>query len=129
MKIHTLSNGAKVLSLSLHGFHFSDGTECEGQDKELVDEFTLERKFEAMFPIKGMKVNKMAMVLSEHQLARLSELSTQVDIVILPFPMLTALREQGVRENYPNCVAFNATKDTMRSPPDEKIVDIDNWSY
>jgi hypothetical protein len=49
--------------------------------------------------------------------------------VILPFPVLVALREQGIRDRYPNAVAFNATLETQRVPPDEKIVDIHNWSY
>ena len=129
MKIHTLNNGSTVISLSLHPFTFSDGTVAEGQDKDLVDFFTLERKFEAMYPINGMGVNRVQMILSREQLLRLTLLSKDVDIVILPFPVLTALREQGVRDMYPNCLAFNATVDTQRSPPNEKIVDIDNWSY
>jgi hypothetical protein len=130
MKIHTLNKGATVLSLSLHPFTFSDGSVAEGQDEDVVDEFTLRREFTPMPAIAGMKVNRTSMVLSKKQMDRLTELSTMdIDIVIVPFPVLTALREQGVRDNFPNCVAFNATIETQRSPPNEKIVDIDNWSY
>lgn len=129
MKIHTLKNGATVVSLSLHGFKFSDGTECEGQDKKLVDQFTLERKFDTALTIKGMKVNRTSMVLSLDQMLDLKLLAKDIDIVIIPFPMLTALREMGVRDMFENCVAFNATQETQRLPPDQKVVDIDNWSY
>jgi len=69
-------------------------------------------------PFKGIK-----------QIDFLKELSVMADIVIIPFPVLTAIREQGIRLEFPNCVAFNATPETMRSAPDEKVVDISNWSY
>lgn len=38
MNIHQLNNGATVLCTSMHGFKFSDGTECEG-NKRLADFF------------------------------------------------------------------------------------------
>jgi hypothetical protein len=129
MKIHTLNNGATVISLSAHPFTFSDGTIAESQDETLVREFTLPRELESMPAIAGMKVNRTNMILSEDHLVRLDELASSVDVVILPFPVLTALREQGVRDKFPNCLAFNSTVETQRSPPNEKIVDIDNWSY
>lgn len=130
VKIHTLSNGARVISLSAHPFKFSDGSECEGQLKNLVDSLTLKREFIAKGAISGMKVNEVKMILDQTQLDLLVQLSSMAEIVILPFPVLTALREQGMRDKFPNCVAFNATRETVRAAsPSEKIVDIDNWSY
>lgn len=126
---HTLTNGAVVCSLSPHGFKFSDGTESGPQDQELVKQFTLERKFQKVTEIKGMILNEVRMVLSDLQLKELAVIASKVDIVIVPFPMLTALREQGIRASFPNCVAFNATPETQRSAPHEKVVDISNWSY
>lgn len=128
-KIHTLASGALVLSLSPHPFRFSDGTVSEPQNKEVCDLFTLTRKFERVDVVKGMAVSRVQMVLSDEQLARLTELAKSVDIVLVPFPVLSAMREQGVRDRFRNVLAFNATKETQRSAPDEKVVDIDNWSY
>jgi hypothetical protein len=129
-KIHTLSSGATLISLSPgHGFRFSDGTEAEAQDKAVCDRFTLVRQLTKVGEIKGMALNQVKMLLSDEQQAALREIATKADLVVLPFPVLSALREQGIRDQFPNCVAFNATPETMRSPPAEKIVDINNWSY
>lgn len=127
--IHSLLSGATVISLSPHGFKFSDGTESEAQLPEVVAAFTLQRKYESRGEIHGMAVNQMSMLLSEEQLTELKSLSEKADLVIVPFPVLTALREQGVREQFGNCVAFNATPETQRAAPQDKIVDINNWSY
>jgi|APGre2960657423_1045063.scaffolds.fasta_scaffold130481_2 hypothetical protein len=130
MFIHVLANGARLMSLSpSHGFRFSDGTECGPQQREFCDLFTLRRDQTLVGDIKGMSLYKVSMVLSELAQARLKALCEQVDIVLVPFPMLTALREQNIREHYPNAVAFNATPETSRSAPGEKVVDINNWSY
>ena len=53
--IHTLANGATVLSLSPgHGFRFSDGTACGPQDAALCDRFALRRETLEVGAIKGM---------------------------------------------------------------------------
>jgi hypothetical protein len=130
LKIHTLKNGATVISLSAHPFKFSDGTECGGQGAEIVNALTLKREERAVGTIKGMGLFEVKMALSEAQERLLGELCSMADIVILPFPVLTALRESGIRKNYPNAVAFNATKETMRcADPKDKIIDIERWSY
>ena len=130
MKIHMLASGATVISLSPgHGFRFSDGTMAEAQDKEVCDTFTLQRKLTRVGEIKGMALNQVQMLVSEDQQAKLREIAAQADLIILPFPVLSALREQGVREQFPNCVAFNATPETQRSAPADKVLDVNNWSY
>ena len=128
MNIHTLSNGATVISTSMHGFKFSDDTECSG-NPEIAKMFTLERVTANKTTIKGMAVNETRMVINEEQKVYLGELCQSYDIVIVPFPVLVSLREMGIRDNFPNAVAFNATKETQRLPPQDKIVDIQNWSY
>jgi hypothetical protein len=127
---HTLANGARVLSASPgHGFKFSDGTECGPQVKEVADALNCERKTTFRCKLHDMDVNQTQMVLSEAQLQTLGQLCEQADIVIIPFPVLTALRDQGVRDNYPNALAFNSTLETQRAAPADKIVDLNNWSY
>lgn len=129
MKIHTLANGATVITTSNHGFKFSDGTQAPPQDKEVCDMLTLSRFYNQHAEIKGMAVNQTIMMLNLAQQEFLAELCKQADIVIVPFPVLTALREQGIRNEFPNAVAFNATAETQRSSPTEKVVDINNWSF
>ena len=129
MEIHRLVNGATLCSLSAHGFKFSDGSESGPQDQTLVETFTLKRNFSKKAKIKGMEINEMRMELSTDQLTKLKEIASDVDVVIVPFPVLMSLREQGVRDQYPNVVAFNATRETQRSAPQDKIVDVNNWSY
>jgi hypothetical protein len=130
IKIHTLSNDAKVIMVSPgHGFKFSDGTQCDPQDAELCSKLTLKRELKEVKRVKGMALNETKMILSQDQINFLKELSKLVDLVIIPFPVLSAIREQNIRDEFPNCVAFNATQETMRLAPDEKVVDINNWSY
>lgn len=127
--IHTLASGATVVSLSAHEFRFSDGTVSLPQVPEVVNLFTLHRHFEEKGEIKGMKVVETSMVLDTKQCILLRELAEMADIVILPFPVLTALREQGCRDKFPNCLAFNSTPETQRSAPNEKVIDLNRWSY
>jgi hypothetical protein len=129
MNVHLLVNGASVVSLSPHGFKFSDGSESLSQDQNLVKTFTLKRELREVGQIRGMVLNEVRMVLSDEQLTLLAEIAKQVDIVLVPFPLLTALREQGVRDQFPNVVAFNATTETQRAAPQDKVVDVNNWSY
>ena len=129
IKVHTFANGATVASLSPHGFKFSDGTESGPQNKEIVEYFTLQKKFRIIRIIKEMKLTSSRLVVSPQQKDLLREISQIVDLVLVPFQFLQALHdslEQG--EVFPNVVAFNATKETARSAPDQKVVDIDNWS-
>ena len=134
--IHTTEiNGkqVKITSLSPHPFKLSNGDVLPAQSKEVVDFFTLTRKTTSVYVHRiaqlGMEVNTITMALTEGQGAALEKLALNADIVIIPFPMLTALREQGIRHLYQNCVAFNATQETQRSAPNDKVVDLMNWSY
>ena len=129
-KIHTLANGATVLITSPgHGFRFSDGTSCESQYKEICDRLTLRREEKHIKTVRGMKVNRTEMIISAEQLHLLTELCELADIVLVPLPVLLALREQGVRHRFPNAFAMNRTKETQREAPDKGVVDINNWSY
>lgn len=129
IKKHSLRNGATIISVSPHGFRFSDGTSCEAQEEAVCAKLTLKREYTPIKTVKGMPLNQTRMLLDKEQITFLRELCRAADLVIIPFPVLSALREQGIRELFPNAVAFNATKETQRDSPNEKIVDIENWSY
>lgn len=130
MVIHTLASGATILVTSPgHGFRFSDGTVASAQDKAVCDRLTLKRELRSVGSIKGMALNEVRLVINDEQQAFLTDLCQKADLVLVPFPVLAALREQGIRDKFPNAVAFNATSDTSRSAPADKVVDINNWSY
>ena len=126
MITHSLANGSTLVHLSLHPFKFSDGTECPGQSKELVDKFTLKKKFEVIHKINGMNITKTSFVLDEEQKNQMTNLANSVDIVLVSFQLLQALHDCDLK--LPNVVAFNATPETTRLQPDQKVVDINNWS-
>ena len=130
MNIHTLENGTTILVTSPgHGFKFSDNTVAQAQEKEVCDKLTCERVSGTVRVLNGMNLNETRMVLSDESLQFLKEIAAMADLILVPFMVLNALREQGMRGNYPNVVAFNATTETQRSAPADKIIDIGNWSY
>lgn len=129
VSIHTLNNGITVMGISAHGFVFSDGSRCMRQSQEIVDSLTLQRRFSLIKHISNMAVNEIAMHLSDEQQKILQKLEQFADIIIVPFPVLVALREQNIRHLFGKCLAFNCTPDTQRLAPSEKVVDISNWSW
>lgn len=129
LNIHKLKNGALVMGISGHGFRFSDGTACGAQNQDITDSLTLTRQFALVKHIAGMSVNEVKMILTEPQQQILQKLSEFTDLIIVPFPVLSSLKEQGIRHLFPKCVAFNATPETARALPQDKIVDVNNWSW
>lgn len=126
---HTLANGATVVTFSPHGFKFSDGTECAPQLKEFCDFFTLQKKFEVIRSVKGMKFTRTGFNLSQEQFDKIQSLD-KFDILLMPFQLLQAVHEFSEQHltAIVNAAAFNATKETSRSSPQDKVVDINNWS-
>lgn len=131
--IHTLASGATVMVTSPgHGFRFSDGTASGPQHQEVCDRLTCGRETQQVAVIHGMIVNEMRMTLTRAQLDYLAELSRMADVVMVSFPVLTALRDPSCwahRAELRNVVAMNATVETQRSAPADKVVDLQNWSY
>lgn len=130
IKIHSLANGATVLVTSPgHGFKFNDGTFAEPQHKAVCDALSVKREFVAKGEIAGMKVTECRQSLTDEGIALLRELCSKADVVLVPFMVISALREQGKRDEFPNALAFNSTPETARSAPADKVIDVNNWSY
>src|SRR5205823_345909 len=106
-----------------------DGTEqVGGQDPGICAALNCDRVQREVALIAGMRVAETRMTLRPEQVDFLRDLCAQADIVLIPLPVLMSLREQGVRDTVPNALAMNATPETMRSPPSDKVVDLQNWS-
>jgi hypothetical protein len=128
--IHTLAGGATLISTSPgHAMRFSDGTTCSPQHQAVADRLTCQRQERIVRQIAGMDCVEIRMILAPEQLDYLESLCDMADLVLVPFPVLTALREQGMRDRFPNVVAGNSTPATMRSPPAEKVWDVTRWSW
>ena len=131
VKIHTLANGLTVITTSPgHGARFSDGSVAEPQTKEVCDLLTCDRVTTDRGEFApGIGKVELRMILNSKGQEALRLLCERADIVLIPFPVLTALREQGIRAEFPNAVAAIATKETERSSPQEKIWDVTKWSW
>ena len=126
---HTLANGATIVTFSPHGFKFNDGTEAQPQNKEFCNFFTLKKEFKVVGEIKGMKLTSTEFVLSNEQLDLIETVSTNADLLLVPFQLLEAYRKNCPNhKKINNIVSFNSTPETARSAPQDKIVDVNNWS-
>jgi len=131
VNVHRLACGLTVITTSpKHGTKFSDGTESPAQDKEVCDLLTCDRVTTDRGEFApGIGKVELRMILNSKGQEALRLLCERADIVLIPFPVLTALREQGIRAEFPNAVAAIATKETERSSPQEKIWDVTKWSW
>jgi hypothetical protein len=131
--IHTLKDGRKVILTSNHGFKFSDGTEFPGLPKDFpmdfLDALAVKREFREVSAALPNKATESRQSLPKEALEILSKLSMEADIILVSFMVISALKEMGIRNLYPKVLAFNATPETTRSSPQEKIVDITNWAW
>jgi hypothetical protein len=125
---HTLANGSTIVTFSNHQFKFSDGTVAQPQNKEFCDFFTIQKNFVVDREIKGMKLTKLVSTLTKNQLDLLAEVSKSCDIVLVPFQLLETINKYNRKDEFMNIVSFNSTPDTARSSPQDKVVDISNWS-
>lgn len=126
--IHTLANGETVCITSAHGFKFSDGTEAvEGADPDIAKTINVSRGEE----IVKENVVRSSFSMTDDVLNILSEINSRFDWVIVPVMVLQSLREMGLRNNprFSNIVGINATPETKRAKPNEKIVDITRWAW
>lgn len=130
---HKLENGLVVVVTSKHRFSFSDGSEFEGVPEDFPQEFlkalTVNREFRVVQDL-PFRATESTQKLSDEALSVLTELSEKVDIVLVPFMVIGAMKEMGIRSEFPKVVAFNATPETARvADVSQKVVDCDNWAW
>jgi len=138
--VHKLKNGETVAITSKHGYTFSDGTSC--QDKmndaaannsisfDYLNKIVVERKFSPVPLALPRRATMSVSELTRDSLLHLEELSKKVDIVLVSFMAIDALKQMGVRHHYPKVLAYNSTRETARvNSVTEKIVDLDNWGW
>ena len=129
MKKHVLASGLVVGITSAHDFRFSDGTFCPvGATKEFVGSLTTTRDFRVVKET-PFRATRSTQSLNSDQLGILEKVSGEVDIVLVSFMLLSSLYSMGARDRFPKVVAFNATTETARSAPADKVVDVNNWAW
>ncbi|MDX9810646.1 MAG: hypothetical protein RBT04_10900 [Sphaerochaetaceae bacterium] len=132
-----LANGIEVIPTSFHGCRFSDGTEFAptAEDIEQIKADwpadSVRRDFmRADDPLPGIGASRSIQTPSQDIMDRLDK--AQADnpnaIVLVSFMLASALAESGLRGRFPRVLAANATKETSRSAPQDKVWDIQNFS-
>jgi len=115
----TLSNGLRVANFSSpHPFNFTDGTICPACEADRVKAGSLDRvDVESPFPgLPGVTAVIPKFRLNDVLREELRQLQsdTGVDVVLVPFPVLEAIREDGLYNELTKsatiCVADRLTK-------------------
>ena len=138
--VHKLFNGETVAITSKHGYTFSDGSSCQEEMNaaaannsisfDYLDKIVVKRKFTPAPLALPIKATMSVSELSENSLWYLKELSRRVDVVLVSFMAIDALKQMGIRNQYPKVLAYNSTPETARvNSVTEKIVDLDNWGW
>jgi hypothetical protein len=131
-----LKNNVLVVPTSFHGSRFSDGTVFEPSQEQIEQIksdwslLTIKREFE---PVEGIPVptSRSRQIISNEALAALkaAEFEPGNTVVLVSFMVASALHESGRRGNFPHVLATNATPETARSKPEEKIWDVGNFAW
>jgi hypothetical protein len=117
--IVTLSNGIRVANFSSpHPFNFVDGTVCPSCESDRVKAGSLDRMdVESPFPgLPGVTAVIPKFKLNDVLREELRQLQSDpgVDVVLVPFPVLEAIREDGLYNELTKsatiCVADRLTK-------------------
>jgi len=130
--VHTLKDGRKIAITSKHSFKFSDGTEFrlpEDFPLDFVDALTVQREFWEVSEALPNKATESFQWLTKESLRILEVLSENVDIVLVSYMIISALKVMVKRDEFPNVLAMNSTPETAREVPEKKVVDIDNWAW
>ena len=134
----TLNNGVKVVPTSFHGSRFNDGTvfsPTEEQISQIKSDWsvlTVKREFTKVdCPVDGIGASSSRQTMTDEGLKALKDVcaSDKNLIVLVSFMVVSALREMGVRDEYPQVLCANATRETSRCRPDEKVWDVNNFAY
>jgi len=130
-----LKNGMEVIQTSPHSVRFSDGTEfiptSAGIDiikDKWVILLNVKREF-TVVPGFIVPTTKSTQRLSDEGVDALRSFKNDGCLVLVSFMILAALKEMGIRDEFPYVVGINATKETSRSAPQDKICDVNNFAY
>ena len=148
-KFHKLKDGTKILITSPHlpkegnpsHMKFSDGSVFSPTREEAENI----RSFYSSLTVTGLRGENDIVVfkkgsrafvrptlsISEEGLNFLRSLQNEIgedDLILVSFPIISALKEMGLKDEFLKVVSFFATKETQRAIPKEKVIDVDRWS-
>lgn len=134
-----LASGVEVIPTSFHGSKFSDGTVFEPTPEEITQikkdwaVLTVDRRFSPVVDLPvGASSSKQSV--KADGLAKLDEVLSAHPgrtIIMASFMAISALHDMGpeIRAKYARVLATNATLETCRNAPDQKIWDVNNFAY
>ena len=138
--------GTWIFQTSAHDCQFSDGTvfkvteETAKQLKDLWSFLNVKREFKVVpQDDPGIILSTSVEYMDELSLQQLAAIhdcahlhmggNRRKPFFLVPFMVIKTLKDMGLRDRFPRLIAGNATKETQRSAPDQKIWDLDNMSY
>ena len=134
-----LKNDTVIIPTSAHGCKFSDDTIFVPTDAQVAQIkkdwgcLQILRIPTEAYKINGMSVMRMSQEIPVQGLNKLREVEEVMPedrfIVLVPYMVVAALHEMGVRDEFRFVLATNATKETSREQPQNKIWDINSWAY
>jgi hypothetical protein len=103
--VAVLSNGVVVANFSSpHKFNFEDGSVLEACDKELSQSLSLETVEETVEHYYGQGAHMVTLLfkMTECVLKRIDRMEREpgIDVILVPFPVLSCLREAGLLDRY-----------------------------
>jgi len=134
----TLKSGRMVIPTSFHGSKFSDGTVFDPSDEDVqaIKDFwgslTVAREFSSVkHAFSGIGVVESTQRVTDEALEKLREVQTNHPdaIILASFMLVSALKEMGIRDEFPQVLCTNATEDTKRARPQDKIWDVERFAW
>jgi hypothetical protein len=134
----TLKSGRMVIPTSFHGSRFSDGTVFNPSEEEIKSikdfwgERTVKREFKPVeSKFSGITVVESTQRVTDEALEKLR--GVQADhpeaIILASFMLVSALKEMGIRDQFPNVLCTNATEATSRAANVDKVWDVNKFAW
>lgn len=134
----SLKNGVEVIPTSFHGCRFNDGTVFEPTPEEIEQIkkdwscLTVQREFHRVeIPrLEGIGATTSISKLTDEAMDKLYKIQHENPnaIILVSFMIVDALCAMEWKHRYPHVLSTNATAETQRSAPQDKIWDINNFS-
>jgi hypothetical protein len=133
-----LKSGVEVIPTSPHEYRFNDGTHFipnEGEKAQIKQDWavlTVDREFTPVdIPVEGVEASSSSQKMREEGIKALEDVLKKHPgaIILTSFMCISALKEMHIREEFGRVLACNATPETQRVPPSEKIWDVKNFAY
>ena len=131
LPVHTLKDGTKLLIVSPEReLKFSDDTSIENNiDNETRKLIKINRSYLKESEKSSVKSFETKKGISNELLNILRNVSDKVNLVLVSPEFIQTLEQLGLRDEFPNVLAYNPTFETADKPSSEMVIEAGRWSY